>query len=117
MKIQPYMIFIIISIPMYYIAKRYVDNQEEKVESLQTKSLLRAKRKTQERMMYAEDEITGGEDLIIQSSQYTVDVQNKVNEERRALEKIKRIYLTDGLYRKQAEKVDIKELIQKQQEI
>ena len=58
-----------------WIFAHLVNHTDEQTEQLHEENLLKAKRKMMEKYIYEEDEVTGAEEMIIKSTQYSTEVE------------------------------------------
>ena len=66
----PWLLFAMVGIPVFMVLAQLWANQDGSIEELHQRNLLLAMKKTQEKVIYGEDEITGGEELTMASTQY-----------------------------------------------
>ena len=68
--IPPYLAFALVGIPLLLVMAQLADAEESSITELHQKNVLLAMKKTQEKVIYGEDEISGAEEFAMKTTQY-----------------------------------------------
>jgi hypothetical protein len=61
LKIPPFLIYFLVFGGLLYMATKFIDQEDLKIDSLKKRNLLLASKKTQDKLLYGENEITPAE--------------------------------------------------------
>lgn len=77
LHIPPWLIFGFVVVPMMWFLHNQYRSTSDTAEIISRRNLLLAAKKTQQMMEYGEDEVSGSEELAIQSTQFKQVVEEK----------------------------------------